>query len=101
MNLRQKPLVLSCFTLITGTAVVKQICFKEEKWMGLLFQIWQNAKDRKYHACQVPGCYSTNMVYDSETKIIYYWTEIGMTPYISENGKYCRFVDEQIIEISY
>jgi len=26
---KAKALVLSCFALITGTAVVKQICFKE------------------------------------------------------------------------
>lgn len=67
--------------------------------MGLLHQIWQNTKDKKYHACQVPGCHSTNMVCDSETSVIFYWTEVGMTPYISENGKYCRLIDGQIVEI--
>jgi len=51
-------------------------------------------------------------VYDSVTRIVYYKFEetklIGITrtetsfymsPYISENGKYCRFIDNEIVEI--
>ena len=43
------------------------------------------------------------LVYDSFTGIVYYkFTEKNssyMCPYISENGKYCRFIDNEIVEI--
>jgi len=54
---------------------------------------------------------ATGLVFDSETKVVYYMfneahtfvspcTYSGyMAPYISENGKYCRFIDNQIVEI--
>ena len=47
----------------------------------------------------------TNMAYDINTKVIYYafWDEESdmsfMAPYISENGKFCRFIDNKIVEI--
>ena len=54
----------------------------------------------------------TNLVFDSYTKVIYYNFLIGvyvcgkrenytehLTPYISENGKFCRFIDNKIVEI--
>ena len=89
--------------------------------MGKCFRrIWQNfitgqladeKKDQDYDP--------TNIVFDSETKIIFYKfseivpvysknfnnqtpmdTKVGyMCPYINEKGKYCRFVDGEIIEI--
>jgi len=37
--------------------------------------------------------------YWSETKIIYIRADRGMTPYISEKGKYCRYVDDRIEEV--
>lgn len=47
----------------------------------------------------------TNLVYDQNTKVIYYNYDSYknkrgyMAPYISENGKFCRFIDNQIVEI--
>lgn len=53
----------------------------------------------------------TGLVFDSETKVVYYMLKEAhtfagpttysgyMAPYISENGKYCRFIDNQIVEI--
>lgn len=48
---------------------------------------------------------ATNLVYDTKTKIIYYkiveYNNVGyMSPYISENGKYCRFIDKKIVEVN-
>ncbi len=52
------------------------------------------------------------LVYDVKTKIIYYKfielthktsniTEFGyFGPYISENGKFCRYIDGEIVEIN-
>lgn len=49
------------------------------------------------------------LVYDSKTKVVYYKfyeyvdadsAHVGyMSPYISENGKFCRFIDNKIVEI--
>lgn len=53
----------------------------------------------------------TGLVFDTQTKVVYYMLTEGhsfsgptnysgyMAPYISENGKYCRFIDNQIVEI--
>jgi len=62
-----------------------------------------------------PCGYTTNLVYDSETKVVYYQfsrfsdiptrgsiARVGegyMSPYIGPNGKFCRFIDNQIVEI--
>ena len=55
---------------------------------------------------------STKFAYDSETRVIYWYymdyhkNYLGggnycgyMSPYISENGKFCRFIDDKIVEI--
>jgi len=48
----------------------------------------------------------TMMVCDIDSKVIYYKpqpesaiTSDFMCPYIGENGKYCRFIDNEIVEI--
>lgn len=46
----------------------------------------------------------TDLVYDFRTKVIYYVVYNGQRiafrhPYLSENGKYCRFVDGDFVEI--
>lgn len=47
----------------------------------------------------------TNIAFDINTKVIYYvfWDEKSdmsfMAPYISENGKFCRYIGEKIVEI--
>ena len=47
----------------------------------------------------------TNLVYDANTKIIYYAIYnqekiIFIQPYLSENGKYCRFVENNFEEVN-
>lgn len=46
------------------------------------------------------------LFYDKNTKIIYYFMNVYREnggcysfPYISENGKFCRYVDGKIVEI--
>ena len=51
----------------------------------------------------------TDLVYNTETKVIYYMFDDEyldsrirnyFAPYINENGKYCRFIDNKIVEIN-
>lgn len=37
--------------------------------------------------------------YDKETLIVYYNTSDQLAPYYSENGKLCRYIDGEIVEI--
>lgn len=39
------------------------------------------------------------LYYDNETLIVYYATGYQLAPYYSENGKLCRYVDGEIVEI--
>lgn len=47
----------------------------------------------------------TNLVYDENTKVIYYSTSpynyqyAHMANYVSENGKFCKYIDGKIVEI--
>ena len=88
--------------------------------MGKLMRIYRNSitgelssyrKDKEYE--------STNLVFDSDTRAVYYKfsevvpvysknfteqqpmdTKVGfMCQYINDNGKYCRFIDNKIVEI--
>ena len=64
-----------------------------------LIRIWRDGKGR-YKVRDLLGAERTELVYDIETKIVYYLLAEGsMSPYLSENGKYCRFIDNQIVEI--
>ena len=54
---------------------------------------------------------SNYLAYDQETKVVYYWfatkiwygksysNNVYFAPYISENGRFCRYVDGKIVEI--
>lgn len=85
---------------------------------GKLFRIWRNRKTGKLQrSWKDTNSESLNLVFDSITRIVYYkFSEFStmvcencnseadfrvgyMTPYISENGKYCRFINEEIVEI--
>jgi len=50
------------------------------------------------------GARRTKLVYDIETKIVYYKFNDPlygfMSPYIGPNGMFCRFKDNQIVEIN-
>ena len=85
--------------------------------MGNLIRIWKDSisgelSDRKVSYM----CDSLDLVFDSETRIVYYkFTEkvaikkIGdreitgkvgyMSPYIGEYGRYCQFIDNKIVEM--
>ncbi len=74
---------------------------KLEKKLGLLIPIFKDKKTGKLYGdsfAEVFDCVETNLVYDGNTKVVYY--SEGFGPYLSENGKYCRFNDdEEIVEI--
>lgn len=62
----------------------------------------------QWRFCEIPETeevFLTDMVYDYRTRIVYYAIYddheyiIFSMPYLSENGKYCRFVDEQFVEV--
>ncbi len=42
---------------------------------------------------------SKEYVYDSDTKIVYVLYNSGITPYISAEGTYCKYVDGKIINV--
>lgn len=43
---------------------------------------------------------STKLVYDKNTKVIYIQSAYGgFTPYLSESGNYCRYVNGKIVDI--
>lgn len=85
---------------------------------GQLFRIWRDRETGELMSSRRDeNSESLNMVFDSITKIVYYKfseyhciicencdshtdTKIGfLSPYISENGKYCRFIGNEIVEI--
>lgn len=77
-----------------------------EKKLGHISPIFQNpqtgALDGSYFASTF-GSKLTNLVYDVNTKVVYYYAKESnyiASPYISENGKYCRFIDGKIVEIN-
>ena len=73
--------------------------------MGEVERIFMNKRTGELkHRCFPGFGMQTNLVYDVNTKIIYY-KELDkhneyMCPYISENGKYCRFIDDKIVEVN-
>lgn len=68
--------------------------------MTRLIRIWRDGKGR-YIVRNLLGAERTELVYDIQTKIVYYLLGNGaMSPYLSGNGKFCRFVDNQIVEIN-
>ena len=70
---------------------------------GRLQRIWYNAKTKKYVVEGINGAERTNLVCDTETKIVYYqfWGRDDgyMSPYIGPNGKFCKLVANEIVEI--
>ena len=59
----------------------------------------------------VPYLY-TGLAYDKVTKVVYYYyhpsafhgicdDDMPTSPYLSENGKLCRFINNQIVEINF
>ena len=99
--------------------VPKEILIGGKVVMGKTFRIWKDRETGELRtglAWQMPeGFEPLNLVFDSETKIIYYKfteairfrsgfedveTKVGyMSPFYSSNGKLCKFIDNQIVEI--
>jgi len=89
---------------------------KEPKYkLGAVGLIYRNPETGKLGGSSFDGLFGskkTNLVYDCNTKVVYYSDaqekdELRekvnvLSPYISENGRYCRFIEdseEQIVEI--
>ena len=70
---------------------------------GDLVRIWYNSLNEEYTREEFGSGQMTGLVFDNETKIVYYKFNGPlngfMSPYFSENGKLCRFIDNQIVEI--
>ena len=62
--------------------------------------------------CLLSGCSPTHLSYEvierrvdfdvlymKDTKVMYYRGTYTLTPYYSENGKLCRYIDGKIVEI--
>lgn len=87
--------------------------------MGKTFRIWKNRETdelRSGKSKEMPvGFEPLDLVFDTETRIIYYKfteaicfrsdfevveTKVGyMSPYLSKNGKLCKFIHNKIIEL--
>ena len=53
-----------------------------------------------YNGSSLYSIYNTKLIYDENTRIIYYWLHSGyMSPYYNEHGQLCRYVDGKIIPI--
>lgn len=87
--------------------------------MGKTFRIWKNQEGELLsgRASEMPeGCEPLNLVFDTETRIIYYKfteairfrsgfedveTKVGyMSPFYSADGKLCKFEDNEIVPIN-
>ena len=67
-------------------------------------RIWYNPATRKYVVTGLGGAVRTNLVCDAETGVVYFkfggtGCESYMSPYIGPNGKFCKLVANQIVEI--
>lgn len=63
---------------------------------------WQMERIAYSHA---PGeAHSFDLYYDIQTKIVWIADETSeggsITPYVGENGKYCRYIDGNIVEVN-
>jgi hypothetical protein len=83
-----------------------------EHKLGAVSLIYKDPKSERLGGTSFDGVFGwekTNLVYDCNTKVVYYSdakqkdelkeTVNVMSPYISENGRYCRFIEGQIVEI--
>lgn len=70
--------------------------------MGETNRIYMNKKTGEFKGKCSPGFgIMTELIYDVDTKIVYYSNSKSMImcPYISKNGKYCRLIDNKIVEV--
>jgi len=67
---------------------------------GEVQRIWYKPETEEYIVEGFAGAQRTNLVCDTETKIVYYLLNNGyMSPYFGEHGRLCRLLDNhQIVE---
>ena len=99
-------------TLICAFAIIMALCFlrdiaNEEARMGTVINKAGLDVAELTPVTYYNGVESDHLVYDDETKIVYYYFTISykrstagyMSPYIGKNGKFCRYVDGKIVEV--
>ena len=89
-----------CFkTTIVALIVVICLCLGIGIWASIPHK--NNAGDKiVYNGSSLYSISNTKLIYDENTKVIYYWLHNGyMAPYYNENGQLCRYVDGKIIPI--
>lgn len=53
-----------------------------------------------YNGSSLYSISNTKLIYDENTKVIYYWLYNGyMAPYYNEHGQLCRYIDGEIVPI--
>ena len=53
-----------------------------------------------YNGSSLYSISNTKLIYDENTKVIYYWLYNGyMSPYYNEHGQLCRYIDGEIVPI--
>lgn len=53
-----------------------------------------------YNGSSLYSIYNTKLIYDENTRIMYYWLHSGyMSPYYNEHGQLCRYIDGKITPI--
>ena len=53
-----------------------------------------------YNGSSLCSIYNTKLIYDENTRIMYYWLHSGyMSPYYNEHGQLCRYIDGKITPI--
>ena len=69
---------------------------------GEVRRIWYKPKTEEYVVEGLIEALRTNLVCDTQTKIVYYqFSDGAMSPYLGENGKLCRLMDShQIVEFN-
>lgn len=89
-----------CFkATIVGLIAVICLCLGIGIWASIPHK--NNAGDKNvYNGSSLYSISNTKLIYDENTKVIYYWLHNGyMAPYYNENGQLCRYIDGSIVPI--
>lgn len=89
-----------CFkATIIALIVVICLCFGIGIWASIPRK--NNVGDKSvYNGSSLYSISNTKLIYDENTKVIYYWLHNGyMAPYYNENGQLCRYIDGSIVPI--
>lgn len=88
-----------CKTIIIALIVAICVCLGIGIWASIPHK--NNAGDKAvYNGSSLYSISNTKLIYDENTKLIYYWLHNGyMAPYYNENGQLCRYIDGSIVPI--